>query len=437
MPLSAEFHSRRRRHLMDLVGEGSAVVVPAAGERIRSNDVEYRFRQSSDFDYLTGFPEPDALCLLLPGHPEHEFVLFVRPRDQERETWTGRRVGVEGAGSIYGADAAHSLERVDELLPRLVEPCEHLFYAIDRRGEFNDRILGWIEAMQAGRQRSGIGVISLSDVRPKLHEMRIIKDEEEISAMRVAAAVSCAAHQRAMTRVRPGQFEYQVEAEIEYSFRSQGASGPAYPSIVAAGNNATTLHYTENCSRLDESDLLLIDAGAEVGVYCGDVTRTFPVAERFDGRQRAVYEIVLAAQEAAILEVRPGSRLEDMHQVAVRVLVRGLIDLGILAGRVDECIEQELYRPFYMHRTSHWLGKDVHDVGLYRVGGASRVLEPGMILTVEPGLYLADDGAAPPQWQGIGVRIEDDVLVTEAGFEVLSEAAPKEIEEIEALRRSN
>ena len=436
MSLSAEFHGRRRRQLNEQIGETAAALIPAACERMRSNDVEYRFRQSSDFDYLTGFPEPDAVCLLLPGHAEHEYVLFVRPRDPERETWTGRRAGVEGAATDYNADMAYPLDRLDELLPRMLEDREMVYYALDRRGEYNSRVLGWNETMQSGRQRSGVGPVAVNDLRPVLHEMRLFKDTEEITAMRIAAAVTCEAHRRAMSSARPGQYEYQVEAEIEYSFRSQGAAAPAYPSIVAAGANATTLHYTENSCRLDEQDLLLIDAGAEVNLYCGDVTRTYPVSDRFDGRQRAVYEVVLAAQEAAILEVRPGARIEEIHHFALRTLVRGLIDLGLLTGRVDDCIAQEAYRPFYMHRTSHWLGKDVHDVGLYRVAGESRPLEPGMILTVEPGLYLAEESGAPPQWQGIGIRIEDDVLVTEAGFEVLTEHAPKEIDEIEALRRA-
>lgn len=435
MGLTAGFHSRRRRLLMDKMGPGAAALVPAASERIRSNDVEYRFRQNSDFDYLTGFPEPDAVCLLLPGHPEHEYVLFVRPRDQERETWTGRRAGTEGAVQIYGADAAHPLAALDETVSGLLADREILYYAMEGRGDYNRRVLGWVETMQTQRQRSGQGPTAVHDLRPLVHEMRLFKSEDEIEAMRRAAIVSCEGHRRAMSRARAGQYEYEVEAEIEYAFRARGASAPAYPSIVAAGANATVLHYTENCCRLEEADLLLIDAGAEVEMYCGDVTRTFPVGRRFDGRQRALYDVVLAAQEAAILEIRPGVAVEEVHEAALRVLVRGLIDLGILQGTVDENIAEEHYRAFYMHRTSHWLGKDVHDVGVYRLQGASRKLEPGMIITVEPGLYLAEHSGAPPQWQGIGIRIEDDVLVRESGFEVLTEAAPKEIDEIEALRR--
>lgn len=435
MSLAAEFYERRRRQLGLRIGDTAAAVVPAAAERLRSNDVEYRFRQSSDFDYLTGFPEPDAVCLLLPGHPRHEYVLFVRPRDPERERWTGRREGVEGAIRAYAAEAAFPLDKLDEMLPGMLEDREQIYYVLDRRIDYTARVLGWIESLQMARQRSGVGPFSVHDLRRVLHEMRLIKEPEEIAAMRRAAAVSCEAHRRAMSVVRPEQWEYEVEAELEYSFRSQGAVGPAYPSIVATGANATILHYTANSSRLDSQDLLLIDAGAEVDLYCGDVTRTFPVGDRFDGRQRAIYEIVLAAQEAAIMEVRPGVSVEEIHNAALRTLVRGLIDLKLIDGRVDDCIAQESYREYYMHRTSHWLGKDVHDVGTYRIEGKARPLEPGMVLTVEPGLYIADESDAPPQWRGIGVRIEDDVLVNEAGFEVLTEAAPKEIDEIEALRR--
>ncbi len=436
MPMTAEFYRQRRRKLSESMGHGSVALVPAASEKMRSNDVEYRFRQSSDFDYLCGFPEPDALCLLLPGSADSEFVLFVRPRDQERETWTGRRSGVEGAVASYGASAAFPLEELDDRVPELIKDCEAVYYSIDGAGDYNGRILGWIESLQTNRQRSGRAPSILHDLRPSIHEMRLIKSAEEIERMREAAAISCLAHEEAMRSVRPGEREYEVEARLEYAFRRRGASGPAYPSIVAGGANATILHYTENCCELEEDALLLIDAGAELECYCGDVTRTFPVAERFDGRQRAVYEIVLAAQKSAVESVRPEVTFDSVHDVALRVLVEGLVDLGILAGRVEDIVEEEGYRPFYMHRTSHWLGKDVHDVGGYREGDASRILEPGMVLTVEPGLYLAEHTDVAPQWQGIGVRIEDDVLVTENGCEVLSDAAPKEIDEIEALRRS-
>ncbi len=435
MPLTAEFYRQRRRDLMARIGDGAAALLPGAVEKLRSHDVEYRFRQNSDLDYLTGFPEPDALCVLLPGHPEHEVVLFVRPRDRDRETWTGRRAGIEGATEIYGADAAHPVEQLAELVPQLLVDRDHVYYSMDRRGAYNSEILHWLETLQADRQRRGAGPTALLDVRPLLHEMRLFKQAEELEVMRRATAITCDAHVEAMRSSASLRYEHELEAAVEFVFRRSGASGPAYPSIVACGANATVLHYTDNCCQLDEHELLLLDAGAEIDAYCADVTRTFPIGGSFDGRQRAIYEIVLAAQEAAILEVGPGVAFESVHEAAVRVLVRGLVDLGILEGAVDDAVANELYKPYFMHRTSHWLGKDVHDVGAYKVGGESRKLEPGMVLTVEPGLYLAEDSGAEPQWQGIGVRIEDDVLVTEAGFEVLSAAAPKHIDEIEALRR--
>jgi len=366
VPLTAEFYRSRRRELMSLMGDGAAAVVAAGRERIRSNDVEYRFRSNSDFGYLTGFPEPDALCLLLPGHPDHEYVLFVRPRDQERETWTGRRSGIEGAVQVYGADAAHPVERASELIPDLLQDRESIYHSLARRSECDQQVLDWIEKLQVGRQRSGRGPTVQEDLRAVLHEMRLYKRPEEIEAMRHVAEISCNAHRKAMRRVAPGVREYEIEAELEYVFRSSGAAGPAYPSIVAGGENAAILHYTENCCTLEESDLILIDAGAEFDGYCGDVTRTFPVGKRFDGRHRALYEVVLAAQLAAIEKVVPGNVFDDAHEEATRVLVEGLIELGILDAGVNEAIEKALYTQFYMHRTSHWLGRDVHDVCGYR-----------------------------------------------------------------------
>ncbi len=433
MPLSAEFYRSRRRQLMELVGDGNAALIAAASEKLRSNDVEYRFRQNSDFDYLTGFPEPDALCLLLPGHPKHEYVLFVRPRDAERETWTGRRAGEEGAQRVYGADAAFPIDRLDELVPQLLGDCDAVFFSMDRRAAYNQRILDWLETLQSGRQRSGSAPGEQHDLRALLHEMRLFKSPEEVAAMRAAATLSCEAHQRILTTARPGQREYEIEAELEYAFRMGGASGPAYPSIVAGGINATILHYTENCCVLEDGDLLLVDAGAELDGYCGDVTRTFPVGARFEGRQRDIYELVLKAQLAAVEAVAPGRAFDDVHDVALQILIEGLVELRIVEGSADQVLEQQLYRPYYMHRTSHWLGRDVHDVGLYRDGEGSRLLEPGMVLTVEPGLYFGEHGDAE-KWRGIGVRIEDDVLVTEEGAEVLTGALAKSLAEVEALR---
>jgi Xaa-Pro aminopeptidase len=428
--------AERRRQLLAAIGPDAIAVFPAAPERVRSNDVEYRYRQHSDFYYLTGFPEPGALCVLQPGDPEHEYVLFVRPRDRERETWTGRRAGVESAVADYGAAKAYSIEDVDRYVPKWIAERERFFCALDGDKTFTHRAMGWLEQVRAGRQRSGRGPTGLLDAREAVHEMRLRKAPVEIERLRQAIAISAIGHRAAMREAWPGRWEYEIEAVIEYAFRRHGAAGPAYPSIVAAGVNATVLHYTTNDQQLAEDQLLLIDAGAEYDAYCADVTRTFPTGLRFAGRQRDAYQLVLAAQRAAIEEVRPGVPVDAPHRRAVRVLVEGLLDLGVLTGSADEIEQQELYKPVYMHRTSHWLGMDVHDVGLYKVGNAARLLEPGMVLTVEPGLYISDflDHIAS-EWHGIGVRIEDDVLVTADGHEVLSAAVPKAVDEIEAIRR--
>ena len=427
---------QRRRRLMEAIGPDAVAIFPAAPERTRSNDVEYRYRQHSDFYYLTGFPEPGAVCVLQPGHEKEDYLLFVRPRDLEKETWTGRRAGVEGAVTEYGAAAAYPVEELDQRLAKLVAERDQLYYAMDRDEAFTRRVLSWLEQAQLTRPRTGRGPTGLLDARVLVHEMRLRKEPVELDAMRRAIAISAEAHGAAMRETRAGRWEYEVEALIDYVFRRNGAAGPAYPSIVAAGTNATILHYTTNDRRLGADDLLLIDAGAEYDFYCADVTRTFPVGARFEGRAKAIYELVLAAQLAAIDAVRPGARFDAPHQRAVRTLVEGLVSLGVLKGSADEIEQQELYKPVYMHRTSHWLGMDVHDVGLYKQGDAVRTLEPGMVLTVEPGLYIADhlediDAA----WHGIGVRIEDDVLVTADSHEVLTAAVPKHVDEIEAIRR--
>ncbi|MBX3027887.1 aminopeptidase P N-terminal domain-containing protein [bacterium] len=433
--MDAAVFAARRRRLLATLGDGALAIFPAAPERTRSNDVEYRYRQQSDFHYLTGFGEPGAVCVLQPGHPDHEYVLFVRPRDRERETWTGRRAGVEGAMIEYGADKAYPIEELEQHLPRWVGERDRLFCPLDGDEAFAQRALRWVAHGRAGRQRSGSGALGLLDAAEPVHEMRLFKGPEELAAMRRAAAISAEAHVAAMRAARPGGWEYEIEALIEYDFRRRGAAGPAYPSIVASGANATILHYTTNDRQLAADELLLIDAGAEYDFYCADITRTFPTGPRFAGRQRDVYALVLAAQRAAIAAVRPGARFDEPHREAVRVLVEGMLSLGILAGSADEMIEKERYKPLYMHRTSHWLGMDVHDVGLYKRGDGARVLEPGMVLTVEPGLYIADflEDVAP-EWHGIGVRIEDDVLVTPDGCEVLTAAVPKGIAEIEELR---
>ncbi len=428
--------AERRRQLMAALGPDAIALFPAATERLRSNDVEYRYRQDSDFYYLTGFPEPGALCVLQPGHPEHEYVLFVRPRDRERETWTGRRAGLEGAVADYGAATAYPIDEADRYLPKWIAERARLFAPLGVDEGATRRAMGWLEQTRSGRQRSGCGPTGVLDAREAVHEMRLRKTPVEIELLRRAIAISAIGHRAAMLAARPGRWEYEVEALIEYAFRRHGAAGPAYPSIVAAGANATILHYTANDRQLTDDQLLLIDAGAEYDSYCADVTRTFPTGKCFAGRHRDIYSLVLAAQQAAIEEVRPGVPFDAPHRRAVRVLIEGLLALGVLTGSADEVEQQELYKPVYMHRTSHWLGMDVHDVGLYKVGNTARVLEPGMVLTVEPGLYIADFlDHIEPEWHGIGVRIEDDVLVTTSGHEVLSAAVPKAVDEIEALRR--
>lgn len=432
-----EVFERRRRAFMDRLGPTAAALLPAAPVALRSNDVEHRYRQDSDFLYLTGFPEPEAVCLLLPGHPKEEFILFVRPRDPERETWTGRRAGVDGAVTSYGAQVAYTIDKLDEKISEHVGTRDQLYFRFGHDVTFDHRVLGWMRQWQLTRPRTGTGPAAVVDPGEILHEMRLVKGDEEIACMRQAIAITAEGHRAAMSTARPGLREYEIEALLDYTFRRMGATAPAYPSIVAAGPNATVLHYTTNDGELRPGELLLIDAGAEYDGYCADITRTFPLADRFSGAQRAIYDIALRAQLAAIDTVRPDTCYEDVHKRAVEVLVDGFLDLGLLTGDRQEIIGKEQYRPFYMHRTSHWLGLDVHDVGKYKAEGSSRRLEPGMILTVEPGIYIPPGRTdIDPRYVGIGVRIEDDVLVTVDGHEVLSAAVPKQPGDIEALRRA-
>jgi len=423
----------RRARIMEAMG-GGMMLLAAAPERARTADILHPFRQDSDFDHVTGFPEPEAAALLAPG-AEPQFVLFVRPHDPERAIWVGRRAGVEGAVERYGAPAAFTLEEMDRVLPRFLEKAPHVYLHLAREDPLAGRLLAAVRRAQAERPRSGSGPTAVKDAGEILHEMRLRKEPGELLRLREAIAIACEAHREAMRAARPAMYEYEIEALVDYVFRRRGATGPAYPSIVASGPNATVLHYTDNERPLGANELLLLDAGAERAGYCADVTRTFPIGRRYGPAQRDLYDAVLAAQLAGIAAVRPGATLEDVHAAARRVLVEALLALGLLRGSVDEAIEQELYRRFYMHRTSHWLGRDVHDVGNYKLDGAARRLEPGMTFTVEPGLYVpADADDVPAAFRGIGIRIEDDVLVTPTGAEVLSAAAPKQVAEIEALR---
>ena len=427
-------YAARRQAFLKQMGDGVAIF-PAAPTSIRSQDVEYRYRQNNDLYYLTGFPEPESLCLLSPNHDKEQFILFVRPRDKEKETWTGKRFGVEGAQEFFGVDAAYTIEQLDEVLPEHLLAAEKIYYGLGRDERLNTKILDFVNQGRQQRPRSGHGPVALIDPSDLLHEMRLFKTPQEIDLMRRAIMASAAAHHAALHETRPGMHEYEIEALLEYHFRRNGAEGPAYPSIVASGANATILHYISNDQQMQAGDLLLIDAGSEYACYCSDVTRTFPVGREFSAPQRAIYSLVLTAQKHAIEMIRPGIGFDDVHQRATEILINGLRDLGLLSGSTESILEKGDYRQFYMHRTSHWLGMDVHDVGKYRVGDESRTLEPGMVLTVEPGLYIAADADVPAAYQGIGVRIEDDVLVTANGYDVLTSAIPKEIDDIEAARR--
>lgn len=425
---------QRRRELMDHMGGGVAII-PTAPVRARNRDVDYPYRPDSDFYYLTHFPEPEAVAVLVPGREHGEYILFCRERNPEKETWEGRRAGLEGARALYGADDAFPIDDIDEILPGLLENREKVFYSIGRYADFDGRLMAWVNEVR-GKSRTGVHAPGeFVDLDHMLHEMRLLKRADEVKLMKRAAKISGAAHRRAMQACKPGKMEYEIEAELLYEFKKGGSSFPAYPPIVGGGANGCILHYTENNTALKDGDLLLIDAGAEFDGYAADITRTFPVSGRFSGEQRAAYEIVLAAQYAAIEKVRVGGHWNDPHDAALRVLTQGMVDLGLLKGSVDGLLESGAYRRFYMHRTGHWLGMDVHDVGDYKVADQWRELEPGMVLTVEPGLYIAAANDIPERLRDIGIRIEDDVLVTRDGCDVLSRDTPKTIDDIEALMR--
>ena len=432
-------YSRRRQQLLAQLPCASAVLLPAAKLRYRNRDAEHAFRQSSDFLYLSGLSEPDALLLLLKSaEGAVESILFVLPRDPAQETWTGYRVGPEGAVQTFGFDRGFNLDQQSVQLPLLLSGYERIYYPFSAPVDNPDGLAAQIQRCCQQLQLKGRSAQSapqqLHNIEPLLHEMRLIKSEAEQQQMRRAARVSARAHRLAMQNCRPGMFEYQLEADIQHSFAQQGCRFSAYGTIVGSGANACILHYTQNQDAMQAGDLVLIDAGCEQEGYAGDITRTFPVNGRFSAEQKVLYQSVLDAQDAAIAAIKPGACFDDPHQAALRVLVEGLVANGLLKGDVEALIASEAYKPFYMHRTSHWLGLDVHDVGDYQQDGRSRLLLPGMVLTIEPGLYIAPDNLqVEARWRGIGIRIEDDLLVTALGCEVLSKDAPKQIEEIEAL----
>jgi Xaa-Pro aminopeptidase len=433
---NADIFADRRRRFLNAIGPGAIAILPSALVAVRSGDVEFIYRQDNDLYYLTGFAEPEAVALFAPDARE-PFTLFVRPRDKERETWTGRRAGLEGAVADYGANRAFAIDELDGVLRRHLDKVDRVYYPLGANERMNARILELLRYAQAMRPRLGTGPHALLDPRELIHEERLRKRPEELAAMRDAIAISAEAHKAAMRTARGGMMEWQIEATVDYAFRSRGAAGPSYPSIIASGPNAATLHYINNDRQMRTGELLLIDAGCEYGFYASDVTRTFPIGARFTPLQRDLYEIVLEAQRSGIEAIKPGVKFDDAHDAAVCILVEGMCRVGLVKGPLDEAIGAGAWRRYYMHRTSHWLGMDVHDVGLYRVGGESRTLEPGMVLTVEPGIYIApDDAEAPEEFRGIGIRIEDDILVTSAGHEVMTAAVPKSVAEVEALTTS-
>ncbi len=426
----------RRKRLMDMIGSDSIAILPTSSVYIRNRDVEFPFRPDSDFFYLTEYPEPEAVAVLIPDRAEGEYILFCRDSDEEMETWHGRRAGLDGALKIYGADDAFPIEDMDDILPGMIEGHERIFYNMGNDQNFDHRVLGWVNQI---RDKARTGVIAPDEfisLNHFLHDMRLYKSRHEIKLMRQAAKISSKAHKRAMESCKPGMHEYQLESELVHEFMHNGARAAAYPSIVGSGINGCILHYTENKDEIAEGDLILIDAGAEYQGYASDVTRTFPANGKFSTAQRQAYDLVLAAQLAAIEQVKPGNHWNDPHDAAVRVLTEGMIELGILKGDVDELIKDHVYTKYYMHRTGHWIGMDVHDVGDYKLDNEWRMLEPGMVLTVEPGLYMpAGSKGLSKKWWNIGIRIEDDVLVTKDGYEVLSKDAPKSAEEIEELMK--
>jgi len=424
---------RRRRQLMRMAGRDAIVIVPAAPERVRSNDSHYPYRQDSDFHYLSGFAEPDAVLALIPGREQGETILFCRERDAERERWDGARVGTEGAVREYGFDDAFPIDDIDDILPGLIEGRTRVYYHFGRDPEFDLKLIGWVNRVRADVRKGAVPPHEFVALSHILHDLRLYKSRGELRIMKKSAKIAAAAHVRAMRATRPGMNEHEVEAELLHEFRRHGAV-PSYEPIVGGGANACVLHYRANNAPLRDGDLLLIDAGAEYECYASDITRTFPVNGRFSPEQRALYDIVLAAQSAAIDEVRPGRAFDAYHEAAVRMITRGLIKVGLLEGSLEKNLRDHAYRKFYMHKTGHWLGLDVHDVGDYRIDGEFRVLEPGMVVTVEPGLYVAPElKKVPARWRGIGIRIEDDVVVTRGEPVILTDGVPRDADAIEAL----
>lgn len=424
---------RRRQSFVKSIGNAVALF-SSAPERARSNDTTYEYRQNTDFYYLTGFEEPESILVLAPAHPEFKSALFVRPHHKDQEVWNGRRTGVDEAKRLSGVDVAYPIGEFRQRLGSFLETADRLYYSFESERWLNDEIIERLKHFRRAIERTDGGPLGVIDPGPILHEMRVHKTPFDIARMRRAVEVSAAGHAAAMRHARPGMHEYEIEAIVEYVFCKSGAQSPAFPTIVASGANLATIHYCTNRDLVPQGSLVLVDAGAEVDYYCGDITRTWPISGKFAPEQREVYEIVLAAQSAALALCKPGAKYNtDVNDAAARVLVEGLVKLGVLGGSADEHLEKETHKRFTLHRIGHWLGMDTHDVGPYRAGGDWRPLEPGMVVTIEPGLYIPDEPDVPQRWRGISVRIEDNVLITKDGHEVLSSDAPKSVQAVEKL----
>lgn len=433
--MNTKVYIQRRKQLMRMMHENSVAILPSAPTLIRNRDVEHAFRQDSDFMYLSGFNEPESVIVLIPNRKQGEFILFCRDRDITKETWNGRRHGPEGAVEHFAADAAFPIEDLDEILPGLMEDRESVYYSIGLNPEFDKHVLKCVNDLRAQSRRGARAPYEFVSLEYLLHDMRLYKGREELGAMRKAAKISVQAHINAMKICKPGMNECQLEAEFLYEFKRNGA-GWAYSSIVGGGENACILHYTENNATLNDKELVLIDAGAEYQGYAADITRTFPVNGKFTAAQKEIFEVVLEAQAAAFAKVKPGNHWNDPHDAAVKALTRGMVEIGLLKGKPADLIKDGSYMKYYMHRTGHWLGMDVHDVGDYKVDDNWRLFEPGMVLTVEPGLYIPAGSRGAKRWWNIGVRIEDDLAVTKDGYELLTAGLPRTVAEIETVMAS-
>lgn len=425
---------QRRKELMAQMESNSIALLTAAPPRIRNNDAEYLYRQNSDFYYLTGLQEQDAVLALIPGRKQGEVVLFCQEKNKEKELWTGILLGPEAACAELGIDDAFPISDIDDILPGLIEGRERVYYSLGKDNEFDNRVMDWVKVIRSKAKQGAHPPGEFLVLDHLLHELRLIKSTAEIALMEQAAKISAEGHRRAMAACRPGIREYELEAELLYAFTRGGSRAPAYSSIVAAGDNACILHYNSNDAVVKEGDLVLIDAGCEFDHYASDITRTFPANGKFSPEQKAIYEIVLQAQNAAIEAVRPGAAWDEPHNASIKVITSGLLKLGLLKGRLSQLIKSGAYRDFYMHRVGHWIGMDVHDVGDYKIDNNWRLLEAGMVTTIEPGIYIAPDNKkVAKKWRGIGIRIEDDVLVTRTGNRVLSTGIPKAVAEIETF----